>query len=240
MYNYDEEGVVLWDFPMNFEPGETCRSPLPPPLRNLAISVSCLRCAAKYKGKKCHARRGVLVVLANRPPIPELAHRNIREFHIDDYVPPALQFEEPVAPTEDPVHLDVSHTQSIQPVSKRRPKVSEQTEPEAKPGGPAPKRSRTTKTPHTPAQDVFNLESRGNELVGGASQPNIELEGGEADPERRLEEKARCRRRRRHPREGGAAHAKDIELFLLAWKRSEHTTPRVKYLLRPQRLANMQ
>ncbi|MFX4226623.1 MAG: hypothetical protein ACFHHU_01615 [Porticoccaceae bacterium] len=104
----------------------------------------------------------------------------------------------------------MSHTQSIQPVSKRRPKVSEQTEPEAKPGGPAPKRSRTTKTPHTPAQDVFNLESRGNELVGGASQPNIELEGGEADPKGDMEKKPAAGAAEAPP-EGGAAHAKDFD-----------------------------
>ena len=61
---------------------------------------TCLR-SLKYKGKKCYAR-GHVVVFANRPPIPELAHRNIKEFHIDSYVPPALQFKEPVAPAEGP------------------------------------------------------------------------------------------------------------------------------------------
>ena len=45
-------------------------------------------------------RCGHMVVFANRPPIPELAHREIKKFHIDSYVPPALHFKEPVAPVE--------------------------------------------------------------------------------------------------------------------------------------------
>ncbi len=35
-----------------------------------------------------------MVVFASRPPLPELAHQDVAEFHIDSYVPPALQFKE--------------------------------------------------------------------------------------------------------------------------------------------------
>ena len=89
--------------------------------------------------------------------------------------------------------------------------MSEQTEPEAKPPkAAAPKRSRTTKTPQPHAEDVFKLESRGNELVGGVCQPNIELEGGEADPKGDWK-KSPLQAPPEAPPEGGAAHAKDFD-----------------------------
>ena len=42
-----------------------------------------------------------VIVFSNRPPIPELAHRDVQEFHIDSYVPPAVEFKETV-PCEGP------------------------------------------------------------------------------------------------------------------------------------------
>ena len=57
---------------------------------------------------------------------------------------------------------------------------------------------------------MFKLESRGNELVGGVSQPNIELEGGEADPKGDWK-KSPLQAPPEAPPEGGAAHAKDFD-----------------------------
>ena len=89
-YNYNEEGVAMWDFPKNFDwDGMSLAaasmiekfSDFGTPLRSL-----------KYKGKSCYAC-GHVVVFANRPPIAELAHRDVQEFHIDSYVAPIQVFK---------------------------------------------------------------------------------------------------------------------------------------------------
>lgn len=214
VYNYDEEGVVLWDFPMNFD-WDNMALPAAAAIEKFSDFGTCLR-SLKYKGKKCYAR-GHVVVFANRPPIPELAHRNIREFHIDSYVPPALQFNEPVTPTEDPVHLDVSQ---IQPASKRKPKVTEQSEPKPTKAA-APKRSRTTKkTPQPLAEDVFNMESCENKLIFGICEADYELEGGSASPKAKHQPSPLQAPLEAPPE--GMAQAKDLDRC--SWHGSEAST----------------
>ena len=216
VYNYDEEGVVLWDFPMNFD-WDNMALPAAAAIEKFSDFGTCLR-SLKYKGKKCYAR-GHVVVFANRPPIAELAHRNIKEFHIDSYVPPALRFKEPGAPMEDRVHLDVSR---MQPASKRKPKVSEQSEPEAKPPkAAAPKRSRTTKTPQPSADEVFELESCENTLIDGICHADIELEGGSASPKAKHQKSPLQAPPEASP-EGDLAQAKDLDRC--SWHGSEAST----------------
>ena len=149
-YNYDEEGVVLWDFPMNFD-WESMALPAAAVIEKFSDFGTSLR-SLKYKGKCCYAR-GHVVVFANRPPLPELAHRDVQEFHIDSYVPPALELKEPTGPLEEPVQLDCTH---IQPANKRKIKVVEQTET----NGASDRRSQTArKSAQPPPEKIPRTES---------------------------------------------------------------------------------
>ena len=89
-YNYDEEGVVLWDFPMNFD-WDNLSTTAASVIEKFSDFGTPLR-SLKYKGKSCYAR-GHVVVFANRPPIAELGYRDVSEFHIDSYVPPSTRVQ---------------------------------------------------------------------------------------------------------------------------------------------------
>ena len=103
VYNYDEEGVILWDFPKNFD-WDNLSMAAASVIEKFSDFGTQLR-SLKYKGKTCYAR-GHVVVFANRPPLPELSHRNVVEFHIDSYVPPQIEFKAPAGPIEEPLRLD--------------------------------------------------------------------------------------------------------------------------------------
>ena len=77
VYNYDEEGVILWDFPMNFD-WDNLSMAAASVIEKFSDFGTQLR-SLKYKGKTCYAR-GHVVVFANRPPLPELSHRDVVEF----------------------------------------------------------------------------------------------------------------------------------------------------------------
>ena len=135
VYNYDEEGVILWDFPMNFDWANMSLAAAAA-IEKFSDFGTSLR-SLKYKGKSCYAR-GHVVVFANRPPIPELQHREIREFHIDDYVPPALAFQE-IAPCHGPARevpkpYNTSCSASVEGTQKRpRGRPRKKAEPQLRP-----------------------------------------------------------------------------------------------------------
>jgi len=65
---------------------------------------------------------GHVIVFSNRPPLENLAHQDLVEFHIDSFVPPQLVFNVPTGPIEEPVRLDVTQ---IKPAHERKPKEIE-------------------------------------------------------------------------------------------------------------------
>ena len=195
VYNYDEEGVVLWDFPMNFD-WDNMSLAAATAIEKFSDFGTCLR-SLKYKGKKCYAR-GHVVVFANRPPIPELAHRNVKEFHIDDYVPPALQFKEaaPCVPESPQTASEPAPEESVPAEAKDG--ACAEAKPPSKPRG-------RPKKPPPPAEAVFKTR---NELVREACEPCMDLEGGAASPKDPHIKKSSCIRRRVY--EGGLPKAKDL------------------------------
>lgn len=76
VYGYDEEGVICWDIPKNYD------------WEQLGDSLACViekfsdfgqhLTSKKYSGKKVQVR-GHCVVFSNRPPIKQLMHRDIIE-----------------------------------------------------------------------------------------------------------------------------------------------------------------
>ena len=193
VYNYDEEGVVLWDFPMNFD-WENMSLAAAAAIEKFSDFGTCLR-SLKYKGKKCYAR-GHVVVFANRPPIPELAHRNIKEFHIDDYVPPALQFKEaaPCVPSAPEPALEESA-----PTEAKECASAEAQPPRKSRGRP--------KKPQPVGEAVFKTRGK---LIREACEPCVDLEGGAAGPKAPHLEKSPQAPPEALP-EGGPGRAKDLD-----------------------------
>ena len=173
VYNYDEEGVILWDFPMNFDWSNMALAAAAA-IEKFSDFGTSLR-SLKYKGKNCYAR-GHVVVFANRPPIEELRHREIIEFHIDDYAPPAIELEAQVAPLEEPVHLDLVRSS---PAKNRKAKVIEQSEPETV---IKPTKGTSKKRRQPPVHKVFRVESCEGNLNAELDYCNVKLEGGVASP----------------------------------------------------------
>lgn len=111
-YSYNEEGVVMWDFPKNFD-WDTMESAAASVIEKFSDFGSKLR-SLKYKGRNptvlCH-----VVVFANRPCPDCLRHRDIVEFDIDQWNsqhPPEIFDPPPITDKSEPVKLDVSQIKS--------------------------------------------------------------------------------------------------------------------------------
>jgi len=77
VYGYDEEGIIAWDFPMNFQFNDNTSlqghiANVIEKFSDFGQSVS----SKKYKGSN-KVIRGHCVVFSNRPPLEELSHRDI-------------------------------------------------------------------------------------------------------------------------------------------------------------------
>lgn len=117
-YQYNEEGIIQWDFPLNFdwENMETAATSVIEKFSDFGSKIRSL----KYKGHNptvlCH-----VVVFANRPCPDRLKHRDVIEFSIDEFEaqhPPEI-FDPPVVENpEPPLQLDCSN---LKPPSKRKP-----------------------------------------------------------------------------------------------------------------------
>ena len=172
VYNYDEEGAILWNFPMNFDwlNMSLAAASVIEKFSDFGTSLRSL----KYKGKSCRAR-GHVIVFANRPPIPELSHRDVREFHIDSYVPPALECKEKAA-CEGPIisHAETRPTKkAYDSKGKSEPRhVSTNTNPRA--DGPTGQSSRPPMKP-----DVGVTEPKANRRKGPPAAP---CKGGPGPP----------------------------------------------------------
>ena len=169
VYNYDEEGVVLWDFPMNFD-WDNMALAAAAAIEKFSDFGTSLR-SLKYKGKSCYAR-GHVVVFANRPPIIQLAHREIKEFHIDDYVPPALHFKEAAACVPGVPQAAPEPAPEESAPAEDKEGASAEAQPPKKPRG-------RPKKPQPTGEAVFKTRS---ELVREACEPCMDLEGGSAGP----------------------------------------------------------
>lgn len=82
-FQYDEEGVVMWDFPKNFD-WDTMEATACSVIEKFSDFGTKLR-SLKYKGKNPTAL-GHVVVFANCPCPQRLKHRDIKEFCIDDWI----------------------------------------------------------------------------------------------------------------------------------------------------------
>lgn len=74
VYGYDEEGIVSWDFPMNYDWGtfETQAGNLIEKFSDFGTQVS----SKKYKGSSKYIR-GHCLVFSNREPLENLKHRDV-------------------------------------------------------------------------------------------------------------------------------------------------------------------
>lgn len=82
VYGYDEEGIIAWDFPMNFQ-FQTDNNNLQGHIANVIEKFSDFGqtvSSKKYKGST-KVIRGHCVVFSNRVPLEELAHRDIVVIH---------------------------------------------------------------------------------------------------------------------------------------------------------------
>lgn len=81
-YQYDEEGVAMWDFPLNFD-WDTMESTACSVIEKFSDFGSKLR-SLKYSGKNstalCH-----VVIFSNRSCPAGLLHRDVVEFDVDDF-----------------------------------------------------------------------------------------------------------------------------------------------------------
>ena len=197
-YNYNEEGVVMWDFPKNFDwDGMSLAaasviekfSDFGTPLRSL-----------KYKGKSCYAR-GHVVVFANRPPIAELAHRDVQEFHIDSYVAPIQVFKTttPSIPIAVPVpaerDVDGSAAAEVSGGSLEERHLFKQRA--------------SSKQPREYTGAMFKTRGK---LVPEGSHPCLELEGGATDP-KAAAKKGPLQAPPEAPPEGGLGRARCLSRF---------------------------
>jgi len=81
-YAYDEEGIIAWDFPMNFNFDGDIRGHIANVIEKFSDFGQKIS-SKKYKGSNKYIR-GHCVVFSNRGPLHELNHRDIIHINIDN------------------------------------------------------------------------------------------------------------------------------------------------------------
>jgi energy-coupling factor transporter ATP-binding protein EcfA2 len=81
-YAYDEEGIIAWDFPMNFKFDDDIRSHIANVIEKFSDFGQKIS-SKKYKGSTKYIR-GHCVVFSNKQPLYELKHRDIIHINTDN------------------------------------------------------------------------------------------------------------------------------------------------------------